>query len=176
MGKDEAEARRAGKIKTMKKLFWTEGLVLSGIGFVALVEGIRLVKKVDPDAISDVLGPGYYIFCLGVFLAVTGLAHLLSQYGKSVPVKKEEVHQEPGFEKINWIVFYMMGTFLVYILFINLFGYLGPTFFFFLFEFRLAGVKSWKRNIVVTSVVTAVFYLIFIQYCRIVFPPGLFFT
>jgi len=154
----------------------TEGIVVLMIGLVGLVEGLRLVNKVDPDAISDVLGPGYYILFLGLVLAGAGVFHVFRIPGKRFDAKDESSRQESDVPKTTWIVSYMIATLVVYIVLIYLFGYPGPTFLFFLIEFRLAGVKSWKLNILATTIVTAAFYLVFVQYCRMVFPEGFFFT
>ena len=151
---------------------WIEGLVLLVIGLIGLVEGLRLIDRIDPDAITDVLGPGYYIFSLGLILMVTGIAYFLSSYRNIFKLKRNGLNREMEIQKINKAVFYMIGVFLIYIILIAMFGYLGPSFFFFLLEFRLAGVKSWKRNVLLTLIVTAVFYFVFVQYCRIVFPHG----
>lgn len=151
---------------------WIEGLVLLVIGLIGLVEGLRLIDRIDPDAITDVLGPGYYIFSLGLILMVTGIAYFLTSYRNIFKLKRNGLNREMEIQKINKAVFYMIGVFLIYIILIDMFGYLGPSFFFFLLEFRLAGVKSWKRNVLLTLIVTAVFYFVFVQYCRIVFPHG----
>jgi len=160
----------------VKTRFRIEGVVVLMIGLVGLVEGLRLVNKVDPDAISDVLGPGYYILFLGLVLAAAGMVHFLRIPGRRFDAKSESSRPEGDVQKTTRVVFYMIATLLVYIVLIYLFGYPGPTFLFFLIEFRLAGVKSWKMNILATTLVTVAFYLIFVQYCRMVFPEGFFFT
>jgi hypothetical protein len=49
------------------------------------------------------------------------------------------------------------------------------SFLFLLAEFRLAGVTSWRTILIVTVVVLASFYLIFVQYCNMPFPRGIFY-
>ena len=159
----------------MKMTIWIEGMILLGAGLIALVDGLRLIHKIDPDAIRDILGPGYYIFSLGLILMITGITYFFINYKKIINMQKEVLDKGTEKQKINLIVFYMVVVLIFYLIFINIAGYLVPTLIFFSLEFRLAGVKSWKGNILLTSVVTAVFYLIFIQYCRMVFPHGLIF-
>jgi hypothetical protein len=160
----------------MKMMGWIEGVVLLVIGLISLVEGLRLISRIDLHAITDVLGPGYYIFSLGLILMVTGIAYFATRYRNIFKTKKDGLNSEVGIQKINKVVFYMIAVFIIYIILIDIFGYVVPTFFFFLLEFKLAGVKSWKINVILTLLVTSVFYLIFIQYCRIVFPHGLVFA
>jgi amino acid transporter len=156
----------------MKMMEWIEGMVLLAIGLISLVEGLRLISRIDPHAITDVLGPGYYVFSLGMILIVTGIAYILTSYRNIFKMKRNGLNREMEIQKINKAVFYMIVVFLIYIILIDMFGYLGPSFFFFLLEFKLAGVKSWKSNVLLTLVVTGVFYFVFVQYCRIVFPHG----
>lgn len=162
-------------MKAMNMTVWIEGMVLLGTGIISLAEGLRLTRKIDPDAISDVLGPGYYIFFLGLILMITGITYLFINYRKFLNMKKGALGRETGKKRVNMIVFYMVVVLIIYLTFINIAGYLVPTLIFFFLEFRLAGVKSWKGNLILTSFVTAVFYIIFIQYCRLVFPHGIVF-
>jgi hypothetical protein len=161
-------------MKAMKMTVWIEGIVLLGTGIISLAEGLRLTQKIDPDAIADVLGPGYYIFSLGLLLMITGITYLLINYRKFLNMKKEASGGETEKQRMNRVVIYMVAVFIIYLTLINMAGYLVPTLIFFFLEFRLAGVKSWKRNLILTSVVAGIFYVVFIQYCRLIFPHGIF--
>jgi hypothetical protein len=156
-------------------IIWIEGITVLATGFIAVAEGLRLVKKIDPDAVTDVLGPGYYILFLGLILIIIGVIYLSVNYKNIFYKKKESLYRRIKEKKGISTVFYMTLVLVFYLTSIHIAGYLVPTLIFFLLEFRLAGVKSWKRNIILTLVITVVFYLIFIRYCRIVFPQGLFF-
>jgi hypothetical protein len=162
-------------LRTTKMIVWIEGITLLVTGFIAVAEGLRLTKKIDPDAVTDVLGPGYYIFFLGLILVIIGVTYLSVNYKNIFYRKKESLHRRTNGKKASRTVFYMILVFVIYLTFIHIAGYIFPTLIFFFLEFRLAGVNSWKRNIMLTLLITAVFYLIFIRYCRIVFPQGLFF-
>ncbi len=162
-------------ITASRTIIWIEGITLLVTGFIAVAEGLRLTKKIDPDAVTDVLGPGYYILFLGLILIIIGITYLSANYKNVFRQKKESLYTRPKGKKASRTVFYMILVFIIYLTSIHIAGYIVPTLIFFFLEFRLAGVKSWKRNIILTLVITAVFYLIFIRYCRIVFPQGLFF-
>jgi hypothetical protein len=156
-------------------IIWIEGITLIATGIIAVAEGLRLTKKVDPDAVTDILGPGYYIFFLGLILAIIGVTYLTVHYKEAFYKRKGSLYGRIKEKRGISTVFYMTLVFVFYLISIHIAGYLVPTLIFFFLEFRLAGVKSWKRNIILTLVITAVFYLIFIRYCRIVFPQGVFF-
>jgi putative tricarboxylic transport membrane protein len=70
---------------------------------------------------------------------------------------------------------YMVLAMALYILLIDIIGYLIATPLFFLMEFRLAGITSWRRNIILTVIVSAVYYFVFVEYCSMVFPRGIFY-
>jgi len=156
-------------------IIWIEGITLIAAGIIAVAEGLRLTQKIDPDAVTDILGPGYYIFFLGVILAIIGVTYLTVNYKEAFYKREGSLSRRIKGKKGISTVFYMTLVFVFYLISIHIAGYLVPTLIFFFLEFRLAGVKSWKRNIILTLAVTAVFYLIFIRYCRIVFPQGVFF-
>jgi putative tricarboxylic transport membrane protein len=159
----------------MKRMRSIEGGVLLIVGLITLVEGLRLVEGGDPNAITDVLGPGYYDCFLGAILMITGVVHLAVSYAGVIKMKSDGLNSAIRIQGINRAALYMVLVFFLYIVLIDILGYLIPTLLFFLLEFWLAGVKSWKTNVALTLIVTFVFYAIFIRYCRIVFPDGLLF-
>ena len=153
----------------MKKRVLIEGILLLVISFVGLAEAIHLVSDKDPYTVYDVLGPGYYILFLSLALMVTGILHIVVNYRKGIAAAKVEV--DMGLRKR------MIGMILalaLYTLVINFFGYLTSTVLFFLLEFRIVGIKSWRTNIILTIVLTAIYYVVFIKYCDMVFPRGIF--
>ena len=58
------------------------------VSLVAMGEGTRLTLQLDPQAVSDVLGPGYYVFFLGAALMVTGIIYLVVYGRKKAKVEK----------------------------------------------------------------------------------------
>jgi putative tricarboxylic transport membrane protein len=153
----------------MKKTIWIEGIILLVIGFVGLAESIHLVSDIDPHAVYDTLGPGYYILFLSLALMVTGALHIVVNYGKGRAAAKVEVNMELRKRMIGMIL-----ALALYTLVISYAGYLVSTVLFFLLEFRIVGIKSWRANILLTVVLTAVYYVVFVQYCSMVFPRGIF--
>lgn len=172
--KDAEERPQSIKVgKTMKIKVLIEGILLLVIGFICLAESLRLINRLDPKKISDVLGPGYYIFSLGLLLLIIGMIYLFIHYREALRMEKGSLTQELTIQKINMKVVYMILVFVIYIILIHIVGYFVSTVLFFFLEFRLAGVRSWKSNMILTLIVTGVFYFVFIHYCQIVFPRGI---
>ena len=157
----------------MKRKIIIEGITFSVIGLIAVIEGFRLSTGKDPQGIFSLMGPGTYTIVLGFGLIITAIASVFLNYRKVSGTGKAALSQEKE-SPSSKVVVYMIGVFAIYAFLIDIFGYLMPTILFLLLEFRLVGVKSWKTNIVVTSAVVAVFYLVFIQYCGMIFPRGIF--
>ena len=155
---------------TLKRTILIEGIFLLVISFVGVGEAIRLISDIDPHTVYDALGPGYYILFLSLALTATGAAHLIVHYGKGVAVEKVVVDKAMRMKMI-----YMVLAMALYILLIDIVGYLISTPLFFLMEFRLVGITSWRRNIILTVSVSAVYYFVFVEYCAMVFPRGLFY-
>lgn len=153
----------------MKANALIEGMLLLVISIVGLVEAIRLITDVDPQTVYDVLGPGYYILFLSLALMVTGALHIAVNYKKDKSTTKAEV--DTGLRRR--MIFMILGL-VIYTWIISFFGYLLSTFFFFLFEFRTAGIKSWRTNIFLTIALTTAYYIVFIKYGNMVFPRGIF--
>lgn len=159
----------------MKTIEWVEGALLLALGLIGIVEGLRLAGNVDPDAITDILGPGYYILSLGFILIITSIGYVLSCSISNDNVEKKELGREHIKSKASKTVFYMVFVLIAYLCLINILGYFIPTIFFLFLEFKLVGVKTWKKNFILSVLITLVFYLIFIKYCRMVFPTGIVF-
>ena len=155
---------------TLKKTVLIEGIFLLVVSFVGVGESIHLISDIDPHTVYDALGPGYYILFLSLALTAAGAAHLIVHYGKGVAVEKVAVDKVMRMKTI-----YMVLTMALYILLIDIVGYLISTPLFFLMEFRLAGINSWRRNIILTVIVSAVYYFVFVEYCAMVFPRGIFY-
>ena len=155
-----------------RKVLWVEVAILMIISLVALYEAMRLVLYKDPHTLFDILGPGYYLLILGVSLMITSVAYLL--------VHLREPLLRVGGEVVDRVMrFRLIGTFGVlamYIILINIVGYLLASFIFFVLEFRIIGIKSWLGNLILSAFITAAYYFIFVQYCQMVFPRGFLFN
>jgi Tripartite tricarboxylate transporter TctB family len=155
----------------VKRTTVIEGCTLFVIGVFGLVGGATLYIHRDARTQSSLMGPGTYVLILSVALILTAFIYVYLSLKKASPAPGVELRQSrPPW--VSRIVIYVFGVFAVYAYLIQLFGYAVPTIFFLLAEFRLLGVKSWKRNIVLTAVVTTIFYIVFIKYCEMIFPHG----
>lgn len=154
----------------MRRRVFIEGVLLLAIGLVGMAEGLRLTFYKDPSVLYDLLGPGLYVFVVSLGLMATGIVYLSINYGKVLSVEKVVGDREMRIRLISTILVYVAYTFLI-----NIVGYLVATLTFFILEFRIAGVKSWKTNAVLTVIVSAINYIVFVQYCNVAFPRGIFF-
>jgi hypothetical protein len=152
----------------MNRKVLLEGLFLLIISFVALAESVHLVYDIDPHAVYDTLGPGYYILFLSIALMVTGALHIVVNYKKGVARAKVEVDRTLRKRMIGVLL-----ALALYTLTIDYFGYFIPTVVFFLLEFWIVGIKS-PQNIILSICLTVIYYVVFIKYCDMVFPTGIF--
>ena len=157
------------RVNHVNKTSLIEGGLLLTIGLVSMAEALRLILHRDPDTLHEPLGPGFYVFIISLVLLTTGLVHLVHSSRQSSRVEK--VHESMGARMR------LVATILVYILYvflISIFGYFLATVIFFIFEFRIAGVRSWKLNVPLTLTASVVNYVIFVHYCSVIFPRGIF--
>jgi hypothetical protein len=174
----DEHASLAGNIKprgegNMKVSTLIEGIIFLVMGLIGVIEGVRVIRRIDPDSIRDVLGPGYYVIILGIILMAVGLVHIVHNW-RLQGFPKARSGDAGSTRMSNPTPLYMIAVFAVYAVFINLFGFLIASLVFFFLEFRIAGVRSIKKDFSLAVGVTAAFYVIFVQYCNLVFPVGLF--
>jgi putative tricarboxylic transport membrane protein len=154
----------------MNLKIFIEGILVLFFGLVAMVEGLRLILSKDPYVLYDPLGPGVYILILGLGLMAVSVAHFVANYrkfpgeGRGAASKKRKVQ-----------LFSSIGILALYILLVHFVGYLVATLTFFLLELKVSGVKSWRNNIILTLILTIIYYVIFVKVCGMVFPKGLLF-
>lgn len=152
----------------MKKAVLIEGAMLIALSLGAMTEGYRLVVDKDPNALYDVLGPGYYIFVLSFVLLATGIAHMV------VAREKAAAPPAPVTREMRVRLFGAIGAIVLYLFLISIIGYPPATVLFFLIQFRIVGIMSWKVNLALSLIITACYYFIFQEYCGMVFPRGIF--
>lgn len=154
----------------MKKKVLIEGIFLLILSLVCMGEAFRLITSKEPQPVYDVLGPAYYVLFLGISLMIIGLIHLIFNYKKNFNIQKDAVSGEMRIRMISIVV--VIG---IYVFLINIVGYIAASLLFFFLEFRILGVKSLPMSVILTLCVTAVYYLVFIEYCHMIFPRGIFF-
>ncbi len=158
----------------MKKTAILEAIPLLVISLLGIAEGLRVNIERDSSTASSMLGPGTYILFLGFGLMIAAISNFLLNYRDISRTEKADLSQRREIP-VSGVVVAMIGIFAMYAVLIDYIGYLVPTILFFLLAFRLLGVRSWKTNIVLTSFVVAGFYVVFIHYCEMIFPRGIFF-
>jgi len=159
----------------MKKTAILEAIPLLVFSLLGIAEGLRLTITREAKTAPSMLGPGTYILVLGFGLLITVIFNFLSNYRDISRTKKADLSQRREMP-VSRVVVAMIGIFAMYAILIDIIGYVIPTVLFFLLAFRILGVRSWKTNIVLTSVVVAGLYVVFIRYCEMIFPRGIFFN
>ncbi len=154
----------------MKKEVIIEGILLLVISSVAIGEGLRLLIHKEPYTLYDPLGPGLYAIAIGIGLMVLGLVHLFINSRK--PVSMGGVAGDKKM-KIKFVSTVMACV--IYIFLMSITGYLIATLVFFLIELRIEGFRSWLFIIILSLVLSGLYYLIFIQICNVVMPRGILF-
>jgi putative tricarboxylic transport membrane protein len=154
----------------VKSTFVIEGILMGMIGIAALIEGLRLIFHKDPMVVYDILGPGFYILIISIALIITALLHVILNQ-KKIPSLEKVTGSKPLGRKVISTV----AVCAIYIYLIDVVGYVVATVIFFLLEFKITGVKSWWVNFLLTVVLTGANYLVFVKFCDVVFPRGIFF-
>lgn len=154
----------------MKRKALIEGILLLAISVAGMVEGRRLIVHKNPNTLYDMLGPGLYIVLFSAAMMITGVVHLIVNYRNPLSAEKIVISKEMRIRMMSMVAVLAVYTFLI-----DIVGYLIATPIFFLLEFRTVGVKSWLTNAILTVACTAGYYIVFVEYCNITFPPGIFF-
>jgi hypothetical protein len=155
---------------SLRRTVLVEVGVFFSLGLLAIYEGIHLVIDRNPNVVYDMLGPGYYIVFIGILLTLLGISHLVINYKKALNSKSEAAHNA-----INIAVFGTVGALAIYILLLTNMGYISASFVFLMLEFRVLGEKSWLTNGFISFSITAIFYVVFVYICGMIFPRGLLF-
>ncbi len=152
-----------------------ESIILLIISFGVLFEGVHLALGVK--GVRDIMGPGTYIIVLGAILIFVTLMHIILQLRSFLRQKNKSTENAKVLQKskteIN--VLKMVAVFAFYIVLAQTIGYPIATPVFFLIMFRVTGVTSWGRNVMLTAIFSIVFYIVFVHFCEVIFPRGVFF-
>jgi small-conductance mechanosensitive channel len=143
-----------------------EVIVLLVVGGVSIAEGIRLMFG-GKLQLYDVLGPGLYNSGMGVILIIVGIIYFFIQRKKA---QEGEGEKTPKEYKIKMVA--MIAAIALYIVLMNLFGYLFSSLFFFILINRVAGFRSWRTGIPIGIGMTISFYLVFVIWLNMIFPRG----
>lgn len=142
----------------MAAILLNEGLILTVIGIVGIVEGFRLNRL--SAAAEEAYGPGWYLLILSVILIVCGRYHLATSFKKT----REATSFRKGPAALC-ILAMMMYTFLIpYVG-----DFVGSAVFLFIAT-RLFGEKSWLISSLPAGIGSGVLWLIFIYLAEIPMP------
>ncbi len=153
----------------MKRTVIIEGVVLIALGLLSVAEAIRLFIDKASEIIQDELGAGSYVLLIGIPLIIVGMVHLFSY--RSMP-RLEKVTVDKSLRVRMMSIF---GVCAIYTFLIGIIGYLSATLLFFFLHFYVVGIKSWRTNIIITLSISLGYYIVFVKYCDMVFPRGIFF-
>jgi putative tricarboxylic transport membrane protein len=139
-----------------------EGLILTAIGIVGLVEGLRL-NRISAAA-EEAYGPGWYLLLLSLILIVCGFSYLASTFKKRADRKAEA--SPFRFGPASFCILAMMG----YTVLLPYLGYLIGTAAFVFVATRLFGEQSWVKSTLIAGISGAAFWLVFIYLAEIPMP------
>jgi hypothetical protein len=156
--------------KKLKNISLIEGILILIISVVGLSEGVRLtLQRSSAIVIRDVLGPSLFVILLSSGLLIVAIIHFIVIHRKVTLNEKTSGNTIMSVKVIG-----MISVLAGYIVLIRFFGYFMPSIPFFLLEFRIAGVRSWRRNLVLAPVTAIAFYIIFVKLCNMPLPRGIF--
>ena len=153
----------------VNKGVWIEGLLLTAISVVGVAESIRLVLYNDPRLLSDWLGPGYYLLAISLGLMTTGVAYIYKN--RTTPPAARQATNREGRNRL----IAAFATCALYLILMEIGGYLVATFVFFMLMFWIVGLQSWAQKIILACALSGIFYIVFVHYCGMSFPRGMLF-
>lgn len=145
----------------MAAILCNEGLILTIIGIVGIVEGLGL-NRLSAEA-DDAFGPGWYLIALSLVLIICGLYYLVSTF-KGRDKKTESAFSWKGPATFAIVAMIISCALLPYI------GYFISTAAFIFVGTRLFGEKSWVRSILAAGISGAVFWFVFVSLAKISMP------
>ena len=145
----------------MGAILYNEGLILTVIGIIGVVEGFRL-NRISAEA-DEAFGPGWYLLILSVILMICGLYYLASTF-KKVNEKKETSLSWKGPASFCILAMIFYSLLLPYI------GYFIGTAAFVFVATRLFGEQSWVTSTLIAGISGTVFWFVFIFLAQIPMP------
>ena len=152
---------KVGEIRLLGAILCNEGLILTVIGIVGVIEGFRL-NRVSAAA-DEAYGPGWYLILLSIVLITCGFYYFISTFKRLNKKTGAELSlYGPASFSIVAMIFYCF--LLPYI------GYFISTAAFLFLATRLFGEKSWVRSILIAGISGAVFWFVFIFLAEVPLP------
>ena len=145
----------------MGAILCNEGLLLTVIGIVGVIEGFRL-NRVSAEA-DEAFGPGWYLLILSLILIICGIYYLVSTL-KSPNKKTEAALSWKGPASFCILAMMFYSFLLPYI------GYFLSTAAFVLVATRLFGEPSWVKSLLLAGLSGTIFWVVFIYLAQIPMP------
>jgi hypothetical protein len=147
-----------------------EGILLIAISLVAMAEGLRLVVYREPNTLYDPLGPGYYALAVSICLLAVSIAYLVTHFRNPPRVETVSIDRKMKVRLVSTV-----AACAVYVILIGIIGYLLATVVFFVLELKIEGLKSWFSVVVLSLVLSGLYYLVFVKLCHMALPKGMIF-
>jgi putative tricarboxylic transport membrane protein len=149
-------------------LIIVETIVLFAMSLTGIVQGVYLIRTPDPYALYDKVGPGGSLILISSLLIITLIVHLI-RHRKDLSEEK----REPTKEGTTRRLVRASVTIAIFIVLIDIIGFLPASMIFFFLILRFLGIQSWLRNAVLSIVFSLSIYLIFVQALNMELPGGL---
>jgi putative tricarboxylic transport membrane protein len=151
----------------MKKAEMITGLVLLILSGLIIWQALEM-----PPSATFGPGAGFLPFWLGVLLAVLATILFVSAW-RSQATGKESAPLFPGKQAMFAITLVLVGL-AVYILLIDVFGYLADTFLFVMFLMKVVEREKWPLSLMVAVGTTAGLFITFQVLLKIALPSNMF--
>jgi putative tricarboxylic transport membrane protein len=149
-------------------LIIVETMVLFAMSLTGIVQGVYLIRTPDPYALYDKVGPGGSLILISSLLIITLIVHLF-RHRKDLSEEKREPIKEGTTRRLV----HASVTIAIFIVLIDIIGFLPASMIFFFLMLRFLGVRSWLRNTMLSIVFSISIYLIFAHALNMELPNGL---
>ena len=145
-----------------------ETVVLLVMSLIGIGQGVYLIRTPDPYAMYDKVGPGGSLILISSLIIVTLIVHLI-RHRKDLSEEKTDPIAEGTTRRLVRAV----ATIAIFIVLVDIIGFLPASMVFFLLMLRFLGVRSWPTSIVLSIVFSVSIYLLFVQALNMELPGGL---
>lgn len=149
-----------------KKTLRMELIVLMMLGAVSIIEGVRLCVM-EKLQLYDVLGPGLYNVGVGIILLIAASIYYIVHRRTVVPAETHPAGREYRVKMVSMILVMM-----IYIILMDVVGYLYSSLVFFFLMTRVVGMRPWRTNAILSIGLSVSFYIIFVRWLGMIFPQG----
>jgi putative tricarboxylic transport membrane protein len=154
----------------MRRKIVIEGALFFVIGFLGIVEGLRIGFQKDAQAIQGMVGPGAYLLFPSLLLMITGIVYFFRNFRNR---KTPKGIVEASGRKV--LTFGIIMVLALYIVLMDVCGYLLASVVFFILEFRILGIQSWLKILFLTGIIVAFNYIVFVEFFSMSLPRGILF-